>query len=155
MEISPLSYCTYFFKKKKKKKEKRANSSIPPNSPTRYEAVPSWTWATMISFPALQAGWGMAIPVTGSFQMSPRQRVAHGADGHWWVSVAELAHGATHHHHQLCELGKAAEGGKDCSRNANIYFAFKLKLLFLAQTTADHLQKSFARLCLKKSIAVL
>lgn len=135
----------------------------PSAQPARLWTVLSWTWDSMSSFPVSQAAWGTAIPVTGSFQMSPCQHHSSRTNGHWKPALPSWhENGSTSDSCEVRELGKTAKGGKtrilQTLRN-RFRFAFKLKLLFLAEreskTTAKHFQKSYAGLWLQKSMAVL
>lgn len=111
--------------------------AMPLHSLRGCEAVLSWTWDSMSSFPVSQAAWVTAIPVTGSFQMSPCQHHSSRTDGHWKPALPSWhKNESTSDSCGMRELGKTAKGGKtrilQTLRN-RFCFVFKLKLLFLAE----------------------
>lgn len=110
---------------------------IPLHSLRGCEAVLSWTWDSMSSFPVSQAGWGTAIPVTGSFQMSPCQHHSSRTAGHWQAALPSWhKNGPTSDSYGVREMGMTAKGGKTRilqTLTNRFCFASKLKLLLLAQ----------------------
>lgn len=110
---------------------------IPLHSLRGCEAVLSWTWDSMSSFPVSQAGSGTAIPVTGSFQMSSCQHHSSRTAGHWQAALPSWhKNGPTSNSYRVRELGKTAKAGKSRilqTLTNRFCFAFKLKLLLLAQ----------------------
>lgn len=106
-EISAPPFCGKCFKS-------HLAPSIPLRSLRGWEAVPSWTWDTMSSFPASQAGSGIAIPVAGSFRMPPCQD--HSSCHRWALANQGYQAGTwTDPPANSCgvrELGETAKGGK-------------------------------------------
>lgn len=93
----------------------------------------------MSSFPVSQASSGTAIPATGSFQMSTCQHHGSHTDGHWQPVLPSLhKNQPTKDSCGVRELGKTAKDGKNqplLTLRSRFSFAFKLKLLLLAQRT--------------------
>lgn len=91
----------------------------------------------MSSFPVSQAGSGTTIPVTGSFQMSPCQHYSSRTAGHWQAALPSWhKNRPTSDSYGVRELGKTAKAGKSRilqTLTNRFCFAFKLKLLLLAQ----------------------